>query len=406
MAKKHILVVSQYFYPEQFRINDICTEWVKRGFKVTVLTGIPNYPQGEFYEGYGYNKNRHEDWNGIKIIRIPLIARGHNSIGLMANYMSFVVSGWLWQKITRIKADYVFTFEVSPMTQALIGCWYAKKHDIPHYLYVQDLWPENVEIVTGVHNKAIIGSIGKMVNYIYKNCTHIFATSPSFVEEIRKRCDDDYKVSYWPQYAEEFYTPFDKNEAKKNVSEIPDDDSFKVIFTGNIGKAQGLEILPKAAAILAENDRNVKFVIVGDGRNKESFLAEVEKEKVSDRFVMVDRQPAERIPKLLACADAAFVSFMDNELFTKTIPAKLQSYMSCGMPIIASASGETKRVVEEAVCGLCSEIGDAEGLASNIENMTNMTSEELQKMALNACEYSKKCFDKTMLMNEMQEFFE
>lgn len=406
MAKKHILVVSQYFYPEQFRINDICTEWVKHGYKVTVLTGIPNYPQGEFYEGYGFIKKRHEEWNGIKIIRIPLIARGQNSIGLLANYMSFVVSGWFWQKITRIKADYVFTFEVSPMTQALIGCWYANKHDIPHYLYVQDLWPENVEIVTGVHNKAVIGNIGKMVNYIYKNCTHIFATSPSFVEEIRKRCDDDYKVSYWPQYAEEFYTPFDKNEAKKNVSEIPDDDSFKVIFTGNIGKAQGLEILPKAAAILAKNDRNVKFVIVGDGRNKDSFLAEVEKEKVSDRFVMVDRQPAERIPALLACADAAFVSFMDNELFTKTIPAKLQSYMACGMPIIASASGETKRVVEEAVCGLCSEIGDAEGLASNIENMTNMTSEELQKMALNACEYSKKCFDKTMLMNEMQEFFE
>ena len=146
--KKHILVVSQYFYPEQFRINDICTEWVKRGYKVTVLTGIPNYPQGEYFEGYDLVHKRTAEWNGIRIIRIPLIPRGHNSIGLVANYFSFVISGFIWKSLTKIKADYVFTFEVSPMTQALIGVWYAKKNKIPHYLYVQDLWPENVEIVT------------------------------------------------------------------------------------------------------------------------------------------------------------------------------------------------------------------------------------------------------------------
>ena len=201
---KHILVISQYFYPEPFRINDICQEWVKRGYKVTVITGIPNYPQGKFYDGYGFTKKRKEIWNGIDVIRIPLIPRGHNSIGLMLNYLSFVVSGAFWKTFTRIKADYVFSFEVSPMTQVLIGCWYAKKHKVPHYVYVQDLWPENVQSVIGINNSLVIKPIDKMVDYIYSHSDEIFATSPSFVETIcnRKVKVDRKKVQYWPQYAE------------------------------------------------------------------------------------------------------------------------------------------------------------------------------------------------------------
>jgi hypothetical protein len=204
----HILVISQYFYPEPFRINDMCQEWVKRGHKVTVVTGIPNYPQGEFYKGYGWFKKRKETWNGVDVIRIPLTARGHGSIKLALNYFSFVVTGFFWSHFTRIKADYVFTFEVSPMTQALLGVWFAKRRKIPNYLYVQDLWPENVEIVTGIHSKAVLGPIGRMVNYIYKHCDAIFATSPSFVVDIQKRCPgQESMVHYLPQYAEEFYKP-------------------------------------------------------------------------------------------------------------------------------------------------------------------------------------------------------
>lgn len=392
--RKHILVVSQYFYPEPFRINDMCAEWVKRGYKVTVVTGIPNYPQGKYYEGYSLTNNRTEEWNGVKIVRIPLIARGDNAIGLVCNYMSFVLSGYIWKSLSKIKADYVFTFEVSPMTQALIGVWYAKKHKVPHYLYVQDLWPENVEIVTGIHSPIILKPIGKMVDYVYKNCDHIFATSPSFVKEIQKRCDNKDKVTYWPQYAEEFYKPIEK----KTIPEIPDDGKFKIIFTGNIGQAQGLEILPKVADSLED----VEFVIVGDGRNKENFLDEIKKMQVEEKFIMIDRQPAEKIPEFLACCDAAFVSFMDNELFTKTIPAKLQSYMSCGMPIIASASGETKRVVEEAECGLCSQIGDADGLCKIIEAMKTM---DLKKMGINSREYCIKNFEKKKLMDDIKQYF-
>ena len=144
--KKHILIISQYFYPEQFRINDIATEWVNKGYKVTVLTGIPNYPEGKFHKGYGWFKKRKDVYNGVNIKRIPIISRGKSSIRLFLNYISFVVPGFFWKIFTRLKADCVFIFEVSPMTQALPGVWYARKRKIPCYIYVQDLWPENVEI--------------------------------------------------------------------------------------------------------------------------------------------------------------------------------------------------------------------------------------------------------------------
>lgn len=398
MEKKHILVVSQYFYPEQFRINDMCQEWAKRGHKVTVVTGIPNYPMGKTFEGYGLTKKRHEIWNGIEIYRIPLIPRGSSSIGMILNYLSFMISGIFAGKFKKIKADYVFSFEVSPMTQVMTGVSFAKKLKVPHYLYVQDLWPENVITVTGISNPIVIKPIDKMVDYIYKNTDEIFAISPSFVDAIcnRKVKVDRNKVHYWPQYAEDFYHPCEKNV----VDKIPNDDSFKVIFTGNIGTAQGLQILPQTAELL--KDENIKFVMVGDGRYLDEFNKEVGKRSVQDKFVMVPRQPAERIPELLNACDAAFLSFQDAELWTMTIPAKLQSYMACGMPVIAAAQGETKRVINEAQCGVCSSIGNAEELSLKIKEMMKA---KLVEMGERSREYFESHFDKEMLMNQMEEYF-
>lgn len=401
MDKKHILVISQYFYPEQFRINDMCTEWVKRGYKVTVVTGIPNYPQGVFFAGYDRQNRRSERWNGVDIIRLPILPRKTGSFNMVKNYFSFVWSGFWWNLKTKIKADYVFCFEVSPMTQALVAVWYAKKKEIPCYLYVQDLWPENVEIVTGIRSSVVIKPIEVMVNYIYKHCTHIFGTSPSFVKEIQKRCADKSKVSYWPQYAEEFYIPVERAVAIECCPEIPSDDSFKLCFTGNIGQAQGLEILPKAARIL--KDENVKFVIVGDGRSREKFEQAIKDNGVQNKFLLVGRQPAERIPFLLGCCDAAFISFQQEDLWTKTIPAKLQSYLACGMPIVAAAEGETERIVSEALCGLCSGIGNVEELANNIKKMLNM---DILKMRKNARSYFEENFQKKKLMDDIQLFFD
>ena len=395
--KKHILVVSQYFYPEAFRINDMCAEWVKRGYKITVLTGIPNYPYGKYFKGYGLFKNRREEYEGMDIIRIPLIARGKSAVGMCLNYLSFVVSGWFWKCFTRLDADMVFNFEVSPMTQVLVGVWYAERKHIPCWLYVQDLWPENIEIVTGIHSPLVLRPIERMVRSIYRRCDRIFAASPSFVEMIRARmAEGREKVSYWPQYAEEFYRP----GAEKSAL-IPADDRFKIAFTGNVGQAQGLDILPETASLLKADGVPAAFVIVGDGRSKAALEEQIRQRGVEDMFVMIPRQSAESIPGLLAACDAAFVSFMNNPLFANTIPAKLQSYMACGMPILACATGETERIVKEADCGVCSPIGDAKALAAAIAVLARDA--RLSEYGKNARAYFETHFDKKMLLDRFDE---
>lgn len=400
--KKHILVIAQYFYPEQFRINDMCKEWVNRGYKVTVITGIPNYPQGKYYRGYGLFKKRKESYEGVEIIRIPLVPRGNNAIMLAMNYLSFVISGFFWKLFTNIKADCVFIFEVSPMTQALPGVWYAKKQKIPCYLYVQDLWPENVEIITGITNKRVIGSIGKMVDYIYANCTKIFTTSNSFVKSIEERGVPSDKIEYWPQYAEDFYQPLEK----QNIQEIPDNEAFNIIFAGNIGNAQGLDILPKAAKLLKKKKTNQRicFNIVGDGRYKDTLINLVSSNEVTDMFNFIPKQLPTEIPKFIAANDAAFLCLTDSPLFGMTIPAKLQSYMACGIPVIASVDGEATKIINEADAGMSSPAGNEQELAEIIIKLASMEKEELEKLGNNAREYYDKHFNKYDLLNRMDNY--
>lgn len=403
-TKKKLLVISQYFYPEQFRINDLCVEWVKRGYEVTVVTGIPNYPQGKFYPGYSWFRKTREEHHGIHVIRLPLIPRSHGSLMLALNYLSFVISGGIWSLFTRVKADKVFIFEVSPMTQALPGVWYAKRKKIPCLIYVQDLWPENVEVVTGIRSKKILGAISKMADYIYRNCQHIFATSPSFVKRIEERksawSDGKSKVVYWPQYAEEFYHPV----KPKPMAEILNDDSFKIIFTGNIGYAQGLDILPQTAELLRKRKVNCSFYIVGDGRFRPELEKKIDECGVRGMFHLLGRKNPEEIPQYLANCDAAFLSFADNELFQMTIPAKLQSYMACGMPIIAAAGGETARVINEAECGMCSMLGDTEALADIIEKLKCATVHQQCEMGRNAINYYEENYERSGLVNKIEYY--
>lgn len=393
MSKKKILVISQYYYPENFRINDICEEWVKRGHDVTVITGIPNYPKGKFFKGYGYFRKRKEVVNGVKIKRLFITPRRNNKISLILNYYSFVISGWFWKLFTRHKADLVFIFEVSPMTQALPGIWYGKKRDIPVYLYVQDLWPENLQIVGGINNKIILNHFTKITMKIYKNSTKILTTSKSFKKSIEKRGIDKDKVMYWPQYAEDFYKPINSNYKRK-------ENTLNIIFTGNIGTAQGLDILPEVASLLKkDNNQGVEFTIVGDGRYKDELLEKIISLDLKEYFNFMGMKKPEEIPEILSKTDVGFVSFSDNELFKMTIPAKLQSYMACGMPIIAVAFGETQSIIKDSNSGLVSDPGNIEHFYNNILKMQTMTNKEFKELSKNSIKYYKENFSKKKLLD-------
>lgn len=396
---KHILVYSQYFYPEQFRINDICLELVNRGFKVSVVTGVPNYPEGKFYNGYSWRENRNEVWNGINIYRMPIFSRGKSKARLILNYLSFVVSSKLLDRYLPKDIDAIFTYEVSPMTQALPAIWYAKKLNIPSYLYVMDLWPENVVAVTKIKNKIIIDAIGRMVDYIYKNTTTILASSERFVDAIVNRNVPEKKILYWPQYAEDLYEIKEKDN-QEVISEYFDEMTF--VFAGNVGEAQGLGILPEAAKHLMEIHIKVKFVIIGNGRYMSQLLDLIKKLGVSEYFYFIPRQPATDIPYYLAKFDVALITLNSSEIYDMTIPAKTQSLMACGKPLLVAANGEVQEIVRNSASGLYGDAGDVEKLVSNIIKFYEMTEKDLERLSKNSKKYYDTNFDKKQLMDKLE----
>lgn len=396
---KHILVYSQYFYPEQFRINDICLELVKRGFKVSVVTGVPNYPEGKFYNGYNWRENRKEVWNGINIYRMPIFSRGQSKFKLVLNYSSFVISSRLLERTLPKDIDAIFTYEVSPMTQALPAIWYAKKMKVPSYLYVMDLWPENVVAVTNMKNKTIIDAIGKMVDYIYKNTTKILASSERFVEAIVNRKVPERKVLFWPQYAEELYGIKEKDNPIVSLEHF---EERTFVFAGNIGEAQGLDILPKAASYLKKKNIKVKFVIIGDGRYMNQLLELIRKLKVSEYFYFIPRQPAVEIPYYLAKFDVGLITLNSNRIYDMTIPAKVQSLMACGKPLLVAANGEVQDIVKNSNSGLFGDAGDVERLVSNIIQFSEMKQAELDELSKSSKKYYDTNFEKEQLMDKLE----
>lgn len=352
-----ILVISQYFYPETFRVNSLCIELVKRGHEVTVLTGFPQYPKGKIYKGYGFRKEYEHEWNGIRIERLKVLPRGKTPIGMLLNCLTFVTEGRKWVKHCAQKFDAVYVFEVSPVTVGLPAVEYKKKFGTPIYFNVQDLWPENVEVVLGIHNKFVIGKINKIVDTIYSASDKILCSSNGFVENIKARGVPAEKLIFWPQFCDE---P-DFSSVEKPEIYSPDD--FKIVFAGNIGEAQGLDLMIETAKRLKDRD-DIKFYLVGDGRARKRLESTVKKDNL-DNVVFVGKVSTDEADRYIHFADCAYLSFKDNEVFNMTIPAKLQSYLACGTPILAATSGESRDIVIKNECG-CSCERNAGKIADSI----------------------------------------
>ena len=394
--KKHILVISQYFYPEQFRVNTLAKRLVMNGHEVTVLTGYPQYPIGEIFEGYGFDKPYEKNWNGVKIERIKMHPRGHNALGLLLNCLTFVTEGYKWVKNCTESFDAVYVFEVSPVTVGLPALKYKKKFATPIFFNVQDLWPENVEEVLGIHNKLVIGVINKIVDKIYRESDKILCSSKGFVENIASRGVSREKLVFWPQFCEE---PSFENFTKPDCYE---DGYFNIVFAGNIGDAQGLDLLIDTAALL--KDRNIRWHIVGDGRAKPRLEKLVADKGLSDTVLFMGRVTEAEANGYVKYADCGYLSFKDSKLFDLTIPAKLQTYLACGTPILGAVGGESAEIISAADCGfVCSKTPEA--VAEVIINKL-LPSEERAKMRENAKEYFKKHFSVDVLVDELETMME
>lgn len=391
-----VLVVSQYFYPENFRINDLVLELKKRNHEVTVLTGKPNYPQGEYYSGYSFKGNDNEIWNDVEIIRVPLRARKTGAFNLMRNYLSFV-----WhanKKAKKINKDFdiIYVFEVSPITVALPAIKLKKILNIPVIMNVQDLWPENIVAVTRINNAFIISIVDKLVNYIYKHCDLLLCASPSFVERITKRGIDQSKVKYWPQYSIVSKSNLDSN--------IFNNGKFNITFTGNIGEAQGIDIAIQAADKL--RNENIHWNFIGNGRSKEKMELLVKKLNLESCISFYGFIEENKIPQYLESSDAALLILKPDPIFEMTIPAKLQTYLSCGVPILGCVNGEGKKIIEDAHCGIISQEISVESLVKATKELINLDQQEVNNYKLNAYQYGLNNFNKNTLLNELEDYME
>lgn len=391
-----ILVITQYFYPENFRINQLCLDLKERGHDITVLTGKPNYPKGEYFDGYSYKGNEDEIWNDIQIIRVPLRARKKGSKNLIINYLSFVLNANKRVKKINDKFDLIYVFEVSPITVALPAIKLKKRLGIPIIMNVQDLWPENIIAVTGITNKIIIGCINKMVNYIYKHCDLLLTASPSFVDRIQKRVKNKEKVKYWPQYS-----IVSKTDDKTIVL---DDKRLNIVFTGNIGEAQGIDLAIEAANVLKSEPLHWHFI--GEGRSKERLMRMVNEYGLNEIITFHGFKPEKDIPKYLANADAALLILKPDPVFEMTIPAKLQTYLSCGVPILGCVSGEGKKVIVEAKAGIVGKNISVESLVEVCKKFFKLKDVERKQFGINALSYGENQFNRERLLIQLEKYME
>lgn len=407
----HILIVTQYFWPENFRINDLAEELVKRGHQVTVLTGKPNYPAGELFPEFKASPQNFKEYKGCKIVRVPITMRGQGSgLKLVTNYLSYVLSASVlgFFKLRKENFDVIFVYEPSPVTVCLPAIFFKKLKGIPVVFWVLDLWPETLEAIGVVKSPRILSWVGKLVSFIYNRCDLVLGQSKAFYNGIAQYCDDKSKIQYFPSWSEDVFALSEsesESESIVHVDELDCTDCFKIIFAGNVGAAQDFPSILSAAKIIKEQGTNIKIFILGDGRAFEFVKSAVIEKEVSDVVVLLGRYPLEAMPSFYATADALLVTLKESKAFSMTIPGKVQTYMEAGKPILTMLSGEGSRIVEEAGCGLIANSGDFQQLANNMTEMANCSQKQLAEFGTNAKVYAQKEFDRDRLIDQLESWF-
>ena len=395
-----ILIVSQYFWPENFRINDLTQELVKRGHSVTVLTGVPNYPAGIVFDAYRQNPQAFEQYAGAKVLRVPMLARAQGSIRLFLNYLSFVVGACLFGPwlLRDQQFDAIFVFEPSPITVGLPAVLLGGIKQTPVVFWVLDLWPETLAAIGVVRSPKLLSLIGRMVKFIYDRCTLVLGQSRAFLGSIAKYCTDHKKIRYFPSWAEAVFNAPDSSPAPEISLRK---DVFNILFAGNVGEAQDLPAVIAAAEKLKSNI-SIRWLIVGDGRKSDWLQKEVKRRGLQDTVLLLGRFPVERIPSFYAHADALLVSLKNDPVFSMTIPGKVQSCLMAGIPLIGMLNGEGAAVIQQANAGLTCSAGDADGLVAAVLEMAAMNSEQRHQLGVNGRAFATKEFDRDMLIVRLE----
>jgi glycosyltransferase involved in cell wall biosynthesis len=389
----NILIWSQHFWPEGFVINDIARALVQQGEKVTVFTGKPNYPEGDFFSGYGFWGIKREFLDDIEIIRIPIIPRKNGtSLQLIMNYMSFIFMGYFFSPFLFInkKVDFIVVYATSPLIQTLPAIFLSWIKKIPLVLWVQDLWPESIIETGHIKNRFLIYLIKKVVTFCYNHSDLLLVQSVGFKSSIETLVSPGKIIKYLPNSAPDlqcYLGSYSENAlfVSQKLSQC-----FSLVFAGNLGKAQSIETILAAAEKLKWYE-NIKFFLIGSGSMRSEISKIIYEEKLSN-VELIDRLPPSDMAMIFKASSVLIISLKKGECFAKTVPSKLQAYFSAGKPIVGAMDGEGRAMILEAKAGLCVTSENSTDLAKSIEQLYHMDNEERKILGINGRIFYEKYF--------------
>lgn len=394
-----ILLVTQYFYPEVFKSNDLAFELAKRGHHVDALVGIPNYPDGKYFKGYGIFKKRHEVVNGVNVYRVFQTPRGKGGWRLPVNYFTFVIFGCLrvlFQFAWKKKYDCIIGHEPSPIFQAYPALLLRKLRKVPFYYWIMDLWPDAMKSGGGVKNQKLLDNVDKLVKGIYRQTDKILITSERFREPIAAKGDFADKIIYFPNWSDDILQMDDTYE----IPQLPD--GFKIMIAGNLGKSQNLEAVTEVMLGLKDVPE-VKWVFVGGGSRKEWLEGFIKDNGLEDRAVCLGQYPFKAMPAFYKQADAMLVTLRAGfPHLEAVVPARLQSYMSAGRPVLAMIGCGGADIIDESQCGYAVRAGDSEALIKVIKEKVLTNKEAFAKMGKNGRDYYEKNYRMDMCIDNLE----
>ena len=388
-----ILIVCQYYYPEQFLINQIAPELVKRGHQVTVLTGLPNYPSGIVPDEYRNGKKRHEYIDGVEIVRCEEHGRKGGPLHLLLNYLSYRRNGIKIAKSMPSGYDVVLCYQLSPITMLEPAIAYKKKYGTPILNYCLDLWPESAQAYLPKRNP-LYKLISNYCRNLYASCDRIAVTSQPFIDYIHNVNNISIdNLCYIPQHADDKMLDLDMTSKDNGIADF--------MFAGNLGKGQKIETIVKAAAIIKDR-KDFLIHLVGDGTMRAELEELARNMDVYDKFIFYGNQKRDDMPKFYSMADALLITLRGNNAVGDTMPGKLQMYMTTGKPIFGAINGAAKQVIEESKCGACVKAEDAEGLARIMSSFID-SPKVYSECGDNARNYFRKHFTFEVYMNRLEK---
>jgi len=400
-----IAFISQYFFPEPFSNNTIVKALTERGHDVDVICCVPNYPAGEFYEGYSNREKRRETWGGARILRAWTVPRGKRAGQLILNYLVYPISS-VWQITRHIKTrpDVSFVSMPSPLFQAFVGVALRWMRGTPTVYWVQDIWPDSAILTLKLRNPLIVKPLTWVCGWLYRRADLILVQSAAFPKMIERFGVDPAKIRVFPNTAPDTYLPIASEDAPMEGEFVPKA-PFRLMFAGNIGESQDFDCLIDAAHLLKEETRLV-WVIIGSGRDLERVKKRIQDEGLEDVFHFLGRHPEEVMPRFFAHADAMLVSLKDEPIFALTVPYKIQCYMACGKPIIGSLSGEGARILEISKSGAAAPASEPDKLVEVIRTMLGQSPKALSSMGDNARAFFEAEYASEIILGRLEGWLE